>query len=610
MKQLFTFLLAWCCLQAQAGSKTFDQLMAVNPCWREQADVNPHLLPTYQGLSDYEWIRTHLMLVEQTLRSRSMQGLSTSQQQNRLKSLDNLHQYWQAGRFPINDQYAYRTPIFIDPYDNFCAVGYLIKASGHEGISRKIAAQTNLAYVREMKYPELQEWAFQYGFTVDELAWIQPGYGPRRKAAPIGKGTNGEILAMYADNNAGKLYVGGNFTRVDSTIPAGGIAYVTESNGVYTWQPMGTGFNGPVYAITAFNNEIFAAGNFTLADGVAVNSIAYWDGTAWKNAGCINGTVRAIATYQNTLYAVGQFDLCGGMANVNFARWDGSTWTAIPGLNGRVNTLEVVDNHLVLGGSFTHSSGARNIIMWNRLDEFVLYSNGIDNEVKDIQVFKDTVYAVSARTSPTDSSLINKLVNTTWENVAPNLMQQMINIGAPPSFNTLCPQGDTLMVGGFFAIDPLMGYFMDHNFALFGGQGGNWMSVDSAINVMVVFKGELIAGGKFQRDLSGLGLGAGRLNNIARKAYSDPTNVSTIAGRRVEWTVYPNPATSQSTLTIDQAGNGTWISIVDMIGKEVARYPVTGSRASVTLPTLAAGSYLVELHDESGKLGSQQLLVK
>jgi hypothetical protein len=92
-----------------------------------------------------------LQLVEKTLRSRSTDGLREQQIKSRLKTLDQLHAYWLSNTYPINNKVAHRNPIFIDDYNTFCAVGYLIKASGYEPLARTIADSENLSYL--MGYP-------------------------------------------------------------------------------------------------------------------------------------------------------------------------------------------------------------------------------------------------------------------------------------------------------------------------------------------------------------------------------------------------------------------------------------------------------------------------
>jgi hypothetical protein len=51
-------------------------------------------------------------------------------------------------------------------------------ADGHIATAYHIASITNYAYVPELHFPELDEWAAGSGFTGEELALIQPIYTP------------------------------------------------------------------------------------------------------------------------------------------------------------------------------------------------------------------------------------------------------------------------------------------------------------------------------------------------------------------------------------------------------------------------------------------------
>src|SRR5690606_5029959 len=143
------------CLAGHGRNAPFVELSELNKCWRAQPDVAGRLPAPAGTLDETGWIRLDLQLAEQPYRSRRTAGLRARQPASRPKSLDDLHAYWQGGRFPVNVRCSYRTPIFIDRYDNFCAVGSLVQASGNEAVSRMIAAKTNLAYVHDMKYPQL-----------------------------------------------------------------------------------------------------------------------------------------------------------------------------------------------------------------------------------------------------------------------------------------------------------------------------------------------------------------------------------------------------------------------------------------------------------------------
>jgi hypothetical protein len=564
-------------------------------------------------MDEHAWIRLHLQLVEQTLRNRGVPHLNPQQASNRRKCLDELRGYWRAGNFPVNERYAYRTPIFIDDRDNFCAVGYLVKASGFEQVSRKIAATTNLAYVKDMHYPELNSWAADHGFTVDELAWIQPAYAPAQYAAAIGKGVDGEVRELYADNQNGRLYVGGSFLHADSTLPVNNIAYVTEDAGVYTWHKMGSGVNGPVYAIEKHLGKIYVAGKFSMAGGIPVENVACWDGTAWAPVGCTYGLIRDLAVMKGELYAAGEFDVCAALSDVNLARWDGATWRQMPGLSGRVNTLFAMDTTLIIGGAFSYNNIPQNAIRWSPATWFSPFAGGIANEVMDFEEYKDTLYAACRRTSLSDSiNLMLRLKNNLWQALAPNthLNYFMPNSGEL-SFNSLCVNGDQLLLGGSFYFHPMIGTYASNCIDISSpfGLTGNWFMVDSAINKMVVFKNSLVAGGRF---ISGPGPQSQRtykLNGIARSA-SFAASVQTLSpGLVLE--CYPNPLPEGGKLSIRNNFSARAFTIRDLSGRRLAAGTLGASAAQqIETPLLSAGLYFLEAVDANGAKAVKSFVVK
>ncbi|HRO43061.1 MAG TPA: T9SS type A sorting domain-containing protein, partial [Flavipsychrobacter sp.] len=408
----------------------------------------------------------------------------------------------------------------------------------------------------------------------------------------------------------GKLYVGGNFTMADSSVTANSIAYVTETGGNYTWHNLGSGVNGIVYAIAEYDNKIFVGGTFTQAGSTQVNNVAYWDGTAWHDAG-VAGKVNDLIVYNNELYAAGQFDIMGGLIDVNFAKWNGTAWLPYSGLIGHINTMEVVDNDLLLGGDFIYGIAAKNIIKWNVANGFQPFGNSIENEVNDIEKFGDTVYAVCTRTAANDSALINKLKNNTWEDAAPGLMMFQFPPDPNRSFKTLCAHVDTFMVAGDFFLSPMVGNYAQNTYSFINPIGvANWINVDSAVNKMTVFNGELIAAGKFQYGNAGFGWGNVKLNHITRKSYHNPTSVGTISKDNHAITIYPNPASSSGTLILENGFHADKVMIIDISGKEVASYNIKDKKETITLPQLATGNYVIETFNANGEKATQKLMIK
>ncbi len=124
-------------------------------------------------------IRTHFLAVEALLGSRPATRPELAE--NRAKLLAHFADYIAKGTTPKNAHLPWRTPVFIDDEGTICAVGYLIEQSAGRPVAEKIARGHRYAYLEEIveAMPEVKQWVAQSGFTLEELASIQPGYeGP------------------------------------------------------------------------------------------------------------------------------------------------------------------------------------------------------------------------------------------------------------------------------------------------------------------------------------------------------------------------------------------------------------------------------------------------
>ena len=499
MKNYLILLLVSAFAFAAKANPVFNKLNEINKYWSYQYDIKPGLLPDAMPAANIEQLQLHLSLVEKVLRSRSTARLTAAQQTNRQDALDHLHEYWQRGAFPVNDYLPIRNPVFIDRNDNFCAVGYLVKVTGYEHVSRMIASHTNFAYVHDMNYPQLFAWAEQFGFTVDELAWIQPGYPPDYHAAPVGKGTNGVIYELHGNDVAGKLFVGGSFSKIDGTIPADNIAYVTENNGLYDWHSMGTGVNGPVYAIAEFDNRVFVGGSFTFAGNKMAKGVACWDGNSWQGtaASCLDGLVKDLVVYHGKLYATGSFNAYSG-AQSCFAQWTGVCWQAVAGLSGIVNTAEVYNDNLVLGGRFKHGNDSLSVIEWSDVSSFKLYTNNISAVVNDFEIYNGELFAACTRQAYS-YDFIQKLTGSTWHRDT----NSFYPYHSGGDFYSLLASDDTLLLGGSFYGEANKIY-ADYCVAIRPKKAPpiympvkNWFNVDTTIYKLTLFKDNIFAGGAF-----------------------------------------------------------------------------------------------------------------
>ncbi|MCC2546515.1 hypothetical protein LJY25_08680 [Hymenobacter sp. BT175] len=124
-------------------------------------------------------IRTHLEYAEKLLRQKDASALPLALQEKRQQALDRLHDYWTAGRFPRNYDYAaQRKPCFIDRDGTICAVGYLVEQTAGRAVAEQINQLHQYDELLAMNDQRVEEWVRTSGLTKEECAMIQPTYGP------------------------------------------------------------------------------------------------------------------------------------------------------------------------------------------------------------------------------------------------------------------------------------------------------------------------------------------------------------------------------------------------------------------------------------------------
>lgn len=129
--------------------------------------------------TEQERLVVHLQWIENYLRTTTSSHLTPAQHANRLNLLDELATYRQARQFPQRvDSEPGRRPVFIDSEGRLCAVGHLIAASKGPDAARAIDATHHFDHVLTMRDERVSSWAGWAGFTLTELAMIQPAYAP------------------------------------------------------------------------------------------------------------------------------------------------------------------------------------------------------------------------------------------------------------------------------------------------------------------------------------------------------------------------------------------------------------------------------------------------
>jgi hypothetical protein len=131
-----------------------------------------------KDLHDARLIQQHLRGMVERLRTAEVTGLSDELRERRSFLIGRLEAYAERGVFPHNHVLPFQTPIFLDEHGTACAVGQLIIDSGHRELAERVRETDNTGYLLELDVEGLNEWVATSGFTADELANIQPFYGP------------------------------------------------------------------------------------------------------------------------------------------------------------------------------------------------------------------------------------------------------------------------------------------------------------------------------------------------------------------------------------------------------------------------------------------------
>ncbi len=150
-------------------------------------------------------------------------------------------------------------------------------------------------------------------------AWVGGDSG-----VDITGGVDSTVRVLYVDPSTNLLYLGGHFIELnlDGVIntDCNGIAVYDGSD----WAPLGTGVNSYVRAITTYNGNIIAGGDFNMAGATTANKIAKWNPTTstWYAMGTgMNDYVKSAAVYNGSLYAGGPFTTADGLTRNRIAKW-------------------------------------------------------------------------------------------------------------------------------------------------------------------------------------------------------------------------------------------------------------------------------------------------
>ena len=192
MKRIFLIVLVFLAINKLLIAQT--PLYVVNAVIGDESFLKIFGTSPGQSTNEVLRIQTHLLFVENKLRSETPEDLTKKQRKRRETVLNHLHKYLLRGIFPSNYDYPQeRKPCFIDRDGKICAVGYLIEKTAGIEAAEKINSVHKYDYIMDMNEAMVTNWAKENGFTLEECALIQPTYG----GIPTDKTLDVPIKASY-----------------------------------------------------------------------------------------------------------------------------------------------------------------------------------------------------------------------------------------------------------------------------------------------------------------------------------------------------------------------------------------------------------------------------
>ncbi|TVR80849.1 MAG: T9SS C-terminal target domain-containing protein [Chitinophagaceae bacterium] len=572
--------------------------------------------------NDIERIQKHLELVEHHLRETN-HSYSDAGLQKRNELLDVLNEYRKDGIFPINTFHNERIPYFIDIYGTACAVGYLMIESGYKTLAEKIQEEGNYRYIREIDYPEVGEWAENHGFTLSELAWIQPSYGPYTIPLPLGEGVDEEVKKMAITyHNPIQLYIAGSFNQ------AGDIPCQTFAvwNGVEYECPI-QNLEGEVNDINSMYNRIILSGKF-IYDNETHNFIER-SNSEWSFHNVLpelNATLTGFVASQPFDYVSGYYTDSENSMNHFIAKRKinpQGSWEIIAEMNGKVNSIESVQGQgIYFAGEFTEvNEEEMNYVGHYQYISFGIDSgtlqavgDGLDSPVRVLKNLNGIFHAAGTIIDEFGERKFGlaRFHNNQWQQLIgeSNFWIESPDADLPMYINDIVFRENQIFLAGKFS------FFMNVmeepgvNLGVLSPLSGivqGYGTLNDEVNSIVFHTGnsEFLVGGKFTSSSLVEFEGQVELNHLAQ--LSRTTGISSIETSNFK--VFPNPATDRITIELDRTYQDIRLTAFAMDGRAVETdFSVISNQIFVNRAHLPDGLYMLKVFSGNNLLGSGRVV--
>lgn len=589
-----------------------DHLIEVNALW-EDYDLRYNIEHCISFKNDVDRIQMHLLMVYKMFNKEEV-SISENLKKIRLNHLEVLRNYAIKKEFPINTGHSKRQPYFVDNFGTACAVGHLLLEDGQDKFVSKIKIDDNFAYLLEMKYPKLSNWAIENGFSVEELALIQPGYNPvGRDFTEVGnnEGVDGKINKLLTSIDGELMYMCGAFDSVDGQTGYGNIA---AWNGT-AWLKLDDGMNGEILDMDLDpSGKLYVVGNFFKPNSPNLQKIAMWDGDSWtyRQAGEVDGNIYSIKVMsEGNIFVGGDFTTLNNQPIAYLARstdlmqgWGNSDGHLT--VNGPIYDIENISGNILFAGDFsmTYPAGAdptinqltvSNLAYW----DYWNWIGGFDTSVGVLTSVDYLQGKLIAGGHVFDESYCSIYEAGLWTHWTENNMwfdSLTENSSTTGFIEGAIEYNDKIYIYGGFKFAPFVGHSGHGLVEMYNGYPDGSALFNADVRAAAIFQEALYFAGDFTN--INQGWTDYEFNNIVRTTMSPNTNTEEIIPQEKIVDVYY----VQSTIKIEyeKLNVNSVFSIFDISGKLVKQInlPQGSHQHTIDVDVLPKGAYAYYIHGD------------
>ncbi len=574
-------------LEPTTSAPAYQHLLDVNAQWAHYKSAAPLVEVSFRN--EDERIKFHLQNVIHALRQEKPSAAKA-------ELLKSLWQYAEDQQFPVNTGHKARRPYFIDYKQTHCAVGYLMKESGHGELAQRIRQEHNYDYLENIETAGIPEWAKEFDFTAEELAWIQPGYPVATAFSAVPGDVNGTIKGLSSSYDPQGMFLYGDFTQANGQLCGSNLAYFDGTQ----IQCAELGITGTV---TALNPSGF---------GLSVVGDLQVDGNSYPLVRVLGDSVAEVFTIPSRPGAKGVAHMGAGYSQQlvietqqglnELWEYDGfeDEWILRAEVAGTVKGLAAGANSTLVYGLFNsatvHSDSypdttftTKNIFGWDNYNPPISFNQEVPDTVLCIHRVANVSYIGGASDeSPILSRYLNGVTQPLLFNSEWTPMRAIHDIKP-------YGQGSFVLAGDFYVADM---YFGQH-LGLYDPVG-NYLSAlgifSEPVNTSLNYNNHWYFGGEFQET---------DYNYMAQ--LDAATGIAKAAKNEVK--IYPNPVVDNVNVSVaeDWKGQKTY-QLFNASGQVVKEGDFQGQQGQIAVQDLAAGKYVLTVASEG--VSSSSVVVK